>query len=85
MSQAQPGDPEALMHMRRVRDALSLRLLQDPEVSLVDIGLDPSSPGASAPVIRVHVRSTGAGERLALPDEIEGVPVRVIRANYQLE
>jgi hypothetical protein len=78
-------DPEAQLHIRRVRDALSLRLLQHPEVSLVDIGRDPENQDPDGMVVRVHLRQPEVRERLEIPEEIEGVTVRVINADYHLE
>lgn len=75
---------EAIERARRVRDLVAERMLQRPEVSLVDIGYDPE--GASTPqrpVVRVHVRRRDI--ELDLPDEIDGVPVRVMTGNYRLE
>jgi hypothetical protein len=79
------ADSEAQLHIRRVRDVLSLRLLQDPDVSLVDIGQDPGNQDAGVMVVRVHLRRAEARDRLEIPSEVEGVAVRVIAADYRLE
>jgi hypothetical protein len=66
---------------RRARDQIVARFLTHPDVSLIDIGLDPQ--GASGtPVLRVHLRQ-GDGSTLNIPDEIGGIPVRVIRGDYE--
>ncbi len=85
MSQTPPTGPEALFLPRKVRDALSLRLLDDPDVSLVDIGLDPQGQILDQVVVRVHIRRPAARERLAIPQEVDGVAVRVVVADYRLE
>lgn len=74
-----------MLHTRRVRDALSLRLLQNPDVSLVDIGLDPSAELPQQVVVRVHIRRAAAVENLDIPEEVDGVAVRVVVADYRLE
>jgi hypothetical protein len=85
LNQTPPTDPETLLHTRRVRDALSLRLLQNPDVSLVDIGLDPLGKLPQQVVVRVHIRSSAALENLEIPEEVDGVVVRVVVADYRLE
>jgi hypothetical protein len=85
VSQSPATDPETMLHIRRVRDTLSLRLLQDPDVSLVDIGLDPETQDPGTVVVRVHLRRADARDRLEIPVEVDGVAVRVITATYHLE
>lgn len=68
----------------RVREALARLLgclLDDADVGLIDLGADP---GRGGPVLRVHVRDRAALSRLSLPAEVDGVPVRVIVADYQV-
>lgn len=68
---------------RRGRDQLASRYLSHPDVSLIDIGLDPQHH-SSMPVLRIHVRRADP----ALPavvDDVEGIPVRIIYGNYQLQ
>ncbi|MDZ7288914.1 MAG: hypothetical protein ONB44_04000 [candidate division KSB1 bacterium] len=65
---------------RRVRDQLFAQLRDHPDVSLIDIGMDPEGT-SSTPVVRVHLRR-GDASRLNLPREIDGIPVRVIHGDY---
>lgn len=69
----------------RARGALARlaeQQLGHPAVALVDIGIDPE--GLSAlPVLRVHVRP--GREPPAIPEEIDGILVRVTEGDYRLE
>lgn len=78
-AQAQPWRARA----RRARAQLETLALSDPAVQMVSIGIDPERRG-QAPALIVHVRH-GATAPAGLPDEIDGMPVRVIYADYQLE
>ncbi len=95
-----PADAAYLERVRRARDQLAAQLLNQPGVSLVDIGYDPEAhnpePQAQdqasqehrsppAVVVRVHLRHTAAAEDLAIPAEIDGIPVRVLSGDYRLE
>jgi hypothetical protein len=68
---------------RQARDQLAAQFLAQPDISLIDIGLDPQ--GASdSPVLRVHTRR-GDSSALGIPGEIDGIPVRVIHGDYTLQ
>jgi len=67
---------------RQAQAKLVTGFLDDPDVRLIDLGSDP---GTGGPVLRVHVRNATAESRLRLPPEIDGIPVRVIVADYGLE
>ena len=62
-------------------DKLTAQLLNDPAVSLIDVGADPNHQ-QSTPVLRVYVRGGGAP---AIPDQIDGIPVRVVRGEYEIQ
>ena len=66
--------------VERARDHLVARFLSHPAVSLIDIGLDPGGRAA----VRVHVRP-GQPPPTDLPDEMDGVPVILVRGDYHLE
>jgi hypothetical protein len=68
---------------RKARDQLEKKLLGNPEVSMIDIGLSTRS-AESAPVLRVHVRKRNACIA-NLPQEVDGIPVCVIYGNYELQ
>jgi len=83
MSQA---DSEFWNRARQARDKLAGRYLDHPEVSLIDIGYDPEGGEETKPIVlRVHVRRVSAAETMELPLEINGIPVRVIVADYRPE
>jgi hypothetical protein len=68
---------------RRARDKLAQLVGDDPAISLIDIGKDETRESDS-PVLRVHVR-TGTTPSLDIPDNVNGIPVRVISGGYELE
>lgn len=81
-------DSEFWTRARRLRDKLLDQFIEHPDVSLIDIGYDMDPKGGEATeriVLRVHVRRSLAREALALPTEIDGVPVRVVVVDYRLE
>lgn len=85
MSQA---DSEFWVKARRARDRLADQFLDHPDVSLIDIGYDLDPEGGEAAeriVLRIHVRRSLAREVLGLPAEIDGIPVRVVVADYRIE
>jgi hypothetical protein len=77
-------------HLQRAIEIAREQLGADASVALIDIGLDPAEPTARRkPVVRLHVRTKDAVERLRregrLPSEIEGVKVVTIVADYRLD
>ncbi len=73
---------------RQVRDQLASKLLDNPVVSLIDIGYDlrdDDEEAFSRIGVRVHVRDKSAIESLDLPSEVEGIPVFVVLADYKPE
>ena len=76
-----PSDSASLTRMREALAKLLGGLLDDADVGLIDLGSDP---GRAGPVLRVHVRNAAALSRLGLPAEVDGVPVRVIVADYRV-
>jgi hypothetical protein len=76
-------DADFLSRAYNVRDKLIKQFFDRPEVSLIDIGDDPENPGAPQRlVLRVHVRHAAAKQRLGLPEEVDGIPVRVVKGDY---
>ena len=57
--------------------------MRNPDVQMVSIGLDPEGR-SQEPVLIVTMRH-GAALPAALPDGINGLPVRVTYADYQLQ
>lgn len=69
----------------RVNEAeqqLLVRCLFAPEVTLIDTDADP---GTGDMVLQVHVRTTAAGWRLGRFEDVNGIPVRVVVADYDIE
>jgi hypothetical protein len=82
------GDSVFWSRARLARDKLVDRFLGHSDVSLIDIGRDPEAKGTTAAdqiVLRVHVRRPLAAQVLELPEQVDGIPVRVIVADYRLE
>lgn len=80
------GEPDFWQRANQARQELSLRLSGRPEVSLVDLGLNPDDPAGSEKIfLRVHLRQAADIHRLNLPAEVDGLPVIVIIADYRLE
>jgi hypothetical protein len=81
-------DSEFWDQARRAQDRLVDQYLDHPEVSLIDIGYEVDPQGQKTSdriVLRVHVRLPSSREVLNLPTEVEGIPVRIVIANYKLE
>jgi len=76
-----PRDSGFWAQARQARDKLAAQVLFHPDVSMVDIGEDPDGV-ISSPVLRVHVRSINVSD-LDVPNDVDGMPVRVIRGDYQ--
>lgn len=81
-----PENPELWAKAQQARDKLANRALSHPEVSLIDIDYEPGEGAASQRVVlRAHVRQPVDRQAIGLPDEVDGIPVRVIVADYRLE
>jgi hypothetical protein len=73
---------EARFH--QALEKLSERFLHHPDVSLIDIGLNPESGYQSdIVVLRIHVRSSTANT--SFPEEVDGIPVIVMPGDYKPE
>jgi hypothetical protein len=68
---------------QHARASLENRIIAHPDVSMIDIGLDPKGI-SKTPVLRVHI-SRGDGSTLKLPEELDGIPIRVIFGDYELQ
>lgn len=81
-------DPEQVERARRAQAKLVNQYLQHPDVSMIDIGLDPEETPGKQPqnvVLRVHIRRPLARSGLKLPAEVDGIPVRVIISDIRLQ
>ena len=69
---------------RQARMALEQRLFAVPEVRLIDIGLEPlaDAPGRRT-VLRVHLAPGTDQRSLAIPEHVDGIPVRVVTGDYR--
>ena len=68
---------------RKARAQLETLVIINPDVRMVSIGIDPERRSAE-PVLIVTIRH-GAAVPAGVPNDIDGVPVRVIYGDYQLE
>lgn len=68
---------------RRAQKMLAAQFLGQPDIRMVDIGEDPEGQGGTL-VLRVHVRRPEALD-VQVPEEVEGIPVRVVRGDYRPE
>lgn len=68
---------------REAQAILNTQVGGHPDVGMIDIGLDPQGAHAT-PVLRVHLRR-GNEASLKLPEELDGIPIRVITSDYQLQ
>ncbi len=70
--------------VRQARTTLEERLFAVPEVRLIDIGLEPvaDTPG-KRPVLRVHLAAGTDRRSLAIPEHVDGIPVRVVAGDYR--
>ena len=68
---------------RHGRDLLAAQLHDHPDVTLIDIGLDPLR-ASETPVLRVHLRR-GDGSDLKLAEAIDAIPIRFMHGDYRLQ
>ena len=86
-----PEEAARITALSNAKDRLASQLLANPAVSLIDIGTDLAQDPPPAPgdprrlVLRVHLRNAAARQTVPVPAEIDGIPVRTIVADYQLE
>jgi len=81
-------DPATEARLRRALHKLAERYLADPDVSLIDIGLRPEGNRFTEEVVlRIHVRRrwlrAAPGARTEFPNELDGLPVIVMAADYK--
>jgi hypothetical protein len=68
---------------RQARDQLAAQFLEHPNVSMIDIGVDPQDEHGT-PVLRVHLRRIDAA-RPDIPSDVDGVQVHVIHGGYEIQ
>lgn len=79
-------DTEFWVRAYQARDKLVDQFLDHPEVSLIDLGYDLASDRATGQIVlRVHLRRPATRQALGLPEQIDGIPVRVVAGDYRLE
>jgi hypothetical protein len=78
-----PPNEEWWAKARQARDKLAAQILSHPNVSMIDIGKDDTGV-SDTPVLRIHVRATDLSG-LNIPNDVDGIPVRVIRGDYRLQ
>ena len=75
---------------RRARDKLVDRYLGHPDVTLIGIGPAPEGGEESGQlVLRIHVRERWMNakpeDRVAFPEQVDGIPVVVLPGEYRFE
>lgn len=83
-----PADAEAWARARAAKARLEQAILDDPAVSLIDIGLSSPEGAGDEPeelVIQVHLRGMSRGPARDVPEVVDGVRVVVVPGDYQLE
>lgn len=75
---------------QRARDRLERQYIDNPDVSLIDIGYAPEpAVGAREIAIRIHVRArwlqASPQDRVKFPEIVDGIPVVVIPGAYTPE
>lgn len=83
-------DSASWTRVRAARDKLVDRFIHHPDVSNVDIGLAPQGGESSGEfVLRIHVRErwrkARPEERVAFPEQVDGIPVIVMWGDYRLD
>lgn len=81
-----PHDSEFWTKARQARDQLADRFLSHPAVTLIDLGYEGGKVQPTEQlVLRVHIRQPVNKQELGLPDEVNGLPVRVVVGDYRAQ
>mgnify|MGYP000866043103 CR=1 FL=1 len=76
---------------QRALDKLVERYIYDPDVTFIDAGYAPATQDEATEdiVLRIHVRERWLNarpeERTAFPEQVDGIPVIVVPADFHLE
>jgi hypothetical protein len=71
--------------LRLAREKVAAQIGDHPEISLIDIGLDPQAPEeVEHPVVRVHVRRQWDPKKVPIPEHVDGIRVVVVAGDYRL-
>ncbi len=84
-SREQAGSAGEARFGTRALEALQVllaRYLFEPAVTLLDVGVDP---GTGSMVLQVHVRSPFSWSRLDPPEDVNGIPVRAVVSDDEVE
>jgi hypothetical protein len=72
--------------IRAAHEQLVAQFLHHPDVSLIDIGYESENQAQSQPIaLLIHVRRPEATQTLGAPDNINGIPVRIMVEDFRLE
>jgi hypothetical protein len=77
--------PEEMQRAKQALDKLVQRYIHHPQVSLIDMGLDPYQVEGERVVLRVHLRGPLSEKTPVLPDEVDGIPVIRLSGDYRPE
>ena len=80
-------DPELRTKLERARDKLVAQYIYHPDITLIDIGYPLKDDKVTKElVLRLHVRQgTSREQRMAFPEEVDGIPVIIMLGDYKLE
>ena len=82
--------PEFWKRARRAREKLVDQFIYHPDVNLIDIGYAPERTESTEEIVlRIHVRERWMKdipeERVAFPEQVDGIPVVVMPGQFHLE
>ena len=82
-------NPKDWTRARLARDKLETEFIRHPDVSLIDIGdASPDGVPSGKLAVRIHVRDrwmqATPEDRVAFPDDVDGIPVIVLPGDYDL-
>lgn len=75
---------EALLKAKKALNKLTRDLSNHPDVRLIDMGFDrDQNKGMSEIVLRIHLSKSA--DRTRFPKEVDGIPVKIIFTDYELQ
>ena len=73
--------------MRKAQQELVQQYLSHPDVTMIDIGYLDEAGNTEQIALRIHVRDrwfeTEPQERIAFPEQVDGIPIAIMRGEYR--